>query len=229
MARCDGLGGCRAVPDEKLVGSKCKEPQGDECKEYKCAESGACVAHNLGQETSCSLTGIHAVCQKAVCSSGQCVSVAVDNVACQPPPRASGADAIDRNVTLCQNFICSGGSCVSVPKVVGTNCTHRLNESDLEEKICLYSVCDGAGLCVVNQSSPLCTPPRSKRKATAAIVGGAMAGVVVVLAAVAVGAFVASRAAPPVAAGAGGDAAFGASAVNPTYVQLVDNANPMYG
>lgn len=44
-------------------------------------------------------------------------------------------------MSLCQDFQCQSGICVSVPKIAGTNCTHRVNESNLEEvskKIYIY-------------------------------------------------------------------------------------------
>jgi len=157
-------------------------------------------------------------------ANGACVSAPLDNVPCIGPEEKLK----DRNVTLCQDFKCIAGQCVSVPRAIGTNCTHRVNESDLTEVICVISLCDENGMCVSNTSTALCVA-KKKSKATAAIIGGAVGGAVALLAAVAVGIFVAAKASPAVAAGMGLDPAFAASAVNPTYVQMAEHVNPTYG
>jgi len=82
-------------------------------------------------------------------------------------------------------------------------------------------------MCVANNTSHNCVS-RKKSKATAAIVGGVVGGTVALIAAVGVGVFVAAQASPAVASGLGMDPAFGASAVNPTYVQMAENVSPVY-
>ncbi len=157
--------------------------------------------------------------------NGACVIQPLTNVTCTPPAEKLA----DRNVSMCQKWVCDSGLCMSVPLEAGLNCSHRVNESDTEAVICEISVCDGSGMCVSNGTSPFCVVAKKKKsKATAAIVGGVVGGGVLVLAGVAVAVFALGKAAPPVAFGAGGDAAAGAMATNPTYVQLAEMSNPTY-
>lgn len=216
-AKCTD-GRCAAHPNAAAVNATECAAAG-ECFTQLCQADGSCKKIPKPSNISCSETKTDQ-CNVGMCdTNGTCVTVPLNDVASVGPEEKLK----DRNVTLCQDFKCLAGQCTSVPRVAGTNCTHRVNESDATEVICFVSLCDGSGMCVTNQTASVCVS-KKKGKATAAIVGGTVA----VIALVAVGVFVAAKASPAVAAGLGMDPAFSAAAVNPTYVQMADNFNPTY-
>jgi len=245
--KCDINGRCAALDNTtctsvntsvcevaKCAAGKCTvQPNSAAANSLECAPAGQCFSQLCQADGSCKKIPKPDVacsevktdqCNIGKCDeSGACVTVPLDNVPCTGPEEKLQ----DRNVTLCQDFKCVAGQCVSIPRTVGTNCTHRVNETDLTEVICVISLCDASGMCVSNTSTSLCVA-KKKSKATAAIVVGVVGGTVALLAAVAVGIFVAAKASPAVAAGMGLDPAFAAGAVNPTYVQMAENFNPSY-
>ncbi len=119
------------------------------------------------------------------------------------------------------------GKCTSFPRGADVDCSHRINELDLEEELCEISVCDGSGICVFNKTAPECISRRSKGKA--GVVAGAAAGAAVLLGVAAAAFFIArNAAAQPHPYGQFVDAPAGAVCDNPTFTLPTEHSNNLY-
>lgn len=218
---CDA-GRCSLKPVDNLATTSCGS--GGTCFDEICQADGSCGRVAKAANTSCAAVSQLDACHTAVCdASGNCVTIALDNVACPPPADADD----DLNATLCRDYKCISGRCTSIPRSAGQNCTQRTFAGDVGV-ICEVSLCDGQGMCVFNHTSPLCTARRSKSR-TGVIAGAVAAGALVLLAVAAATIWrVMKGGADPNPYSTMFDSPAGVVSDNPTFTQPAQHSNELY-